>query len=276
MPVISGFIKRLWGRFDYEKISFLPNGVFLVWFKFELILHQVLQTGYQLFDSKPMIVRPWSPSLELTKIAVKTVPAWIRLYKLDLKFWGDNCLAKIAGLVGNPVRADEATFLKTRLGYARYMVELSLGKEYPDSIQFLDEKDVEHTVRVEYEWKPTLCTKCKVYGHEVGNCRRGITKPPKAWRPMPPPSIPAAVYVQEDPPPTVLTVLEGPPVAPIQTTPMALDSVAEPLKSPLTGTSILNNAETSGPTLLTFLEVLSSSLQQSVAKLGPSPIAGYG
>ncbi|XP_074289004.1 uncharacterized protein LOC141614147 [Silene latifolia] len=148
----------------------------------------VLKSGHFLFHNKPMIIRPWSPKVELTKEEVKSVPVWVRLHKLPLKFWGKS-LSKIDNLVGQYVKSDEASEQKTRLSFARVMVELQLGQKFPNSIQFLDEKQNLLTLNVEYEWKPSVYTKYKLLGHEKEHCRKGKPvqlrqAPQKVWRPV--------------------------------------------------------------------------------------------
>ncbi|XP_074291111.1 uncharacterized protein LOC141617877 [Silene latifolia] len=137
-----------------------------------------LGSGHFLFDNKPLIIKPWQPDVELTKENVKTVPAWIRMQKLPLKFWGKS-IPKISGLVGKYIKSDEPTELKTRLGFARVMVELNLGQYFPKQIKFRDEKQQLITIDTAYEWKPSLCTKCKLLGYEKDQCRKNKqqTKP---------------------------------------------------------------------------------------------------
>ncbi|XP_074310077.1 uncharacterized protein LOC141645046 [Silene latifolia] len=150
--IMEGFLKRIWNKFSVDKISFLLNGIFLERFTTEEMKN--------------------TPDIELTKEEVKSVPVWVRLHKLPLKFWG-NSLKKIADLIGSYVKADNATELKTRLGFACVMVELKLGQKFPNSVKFRDEKHILIEIEVEYEWKPTICANCKQIGHEKVNCRRG-------------------------------------------------------------------------------------------------------
>ncbi|XP_074315686.1 uncharacterized protein LOC141651893 [Silene latifolia] len=147
---------------------------------------KVLNSGYFLFDNKPMVIKPWVLDIELTKEDVKNVPAWIRFQDLPLKFWGKG-LPKIASLIGKYVKSDTPTELKTRLGFARVMVELQLGQKFPSSVRFMDEKNKMVTVKVEYEWKPIVCTNCNQLGHDKGQCRKGrksVSHKPvrKEWR----------------------------------------------------------------------------------------------
>lgn len=79
-----------------------------------------------LFDSKPVIMKPWSPGLDVMKEKVTDVPIWIRLPGLDLKYWGRSALMKIAGILGKPIKTDRATAQKDILDYARVMVEVAV------------------------------------------------------------------------------------------------------------------------------------------------------
>ncbi|XP_074283590.1 uncharacterized protein LOC141608133 [Silene latifolia] len=184
--VIDGFVKRIWGYTDYEKLSFHSNGIFVVRFKTEEMKLRVLQAGPIFFDNKPVVVKEWTPTTNLIKEAVDKVPIWIRFYGLLMKFWG-NALNKIVSLVGVPVRCDSNTQLKTFLGYARVMVEVKVGDVLPDVVEFDDEMDVHHRQIVHYEWKPVICTECKIMGHIARDCRRKekveAPKPRKAWVP---------------------------------------------------------------------------------------------
>ncbi|XP_074314069.1 uncharacterized protein LOC141649273 [Silene latifolia] len=106
-------------------------------------------------------IRDWNEQVELTKENVMNVPVWVKLHNLPLKFWG-KCLPTIAGLVGKYLRSDPATEDKTRLGFARVLLEVPFGKALPTFAKFLDEEGSIVKIRVECEWKPVLCTECGV------------------------------------------------------------------------------------------------------------------
>ncbi|XP_074283575.1 uncharacterized protein LOC141608120 [Silene latifolia] len=149
----------------------MPNGVFLVRFKSVEMKEKVLSSGHFLFDNKPMIVKEWTKDLELSKADVKSVPAWIRLHNLPIKFWGKS-LPKISSLVGIYVKSDQATNERTRLGFARVMVEMMVDQLLPVEISFKDEKGEVVKVEVEYEWRPITCTIFQGMGHEGKHCKR--------------------------------------------------------------------------------------------------------
>ncbi|KAL9241053.1 hypothetical protein vseg_015211 [Gypsophila vaccaria] len=167
----------------------MPNGIFLVRFKTKENQEHVLQSGHYLFDNKPLIYRPWSKDLELKKTKIEMVPVWVQLHNLPLKFWGKS-LSKIAGLLGKYIKNDLATEERSKIGYARVMVELKIDQQLLEHIYFKDELGLLVTVGVEYEWKPVTCANCHGMGHLKEECRRNVTKAPQkpvvkqVWKPV--------------------------------------------------------------------------------------------
>ncbi|XP_074267102.1 uncharacterized protein LOC141590406 [Silene latifolia] len=168
--VLDNFLRRIWSAYDITQISFLPNGLFVVRFAKSEHHKLVLANGMFLFDGKPLIVKPWDPTVRISKVSVKKVPIWVKLVGLDLKFWGAKCLEKLAGLVVTP----------------RLMVEVEIDQNFPNQIIFEDEVGSEVHVAVEYDWLPITCQKCKGIGHNTQNCRRKAldTRRPAVAQPM--------------------------------------------------------------------------------------------
>ncbi|XP_074313926.1 uncharacterized protein LOC141649128 [Silene latifolia] len=168
-------------------IAFQPNGVCLIRFKTNDDKHVALHSGPLFFDNKPFVVKEWTPGMKLTKDKPDSIPVWIRLYDLDLKYWG-LALPKIVSLVGKPICSDQATKNREFLIFARYLVEVKVGEHLPDSIEFIDENGVCQQQLVHFEWKPILCTVCKGVGHETVLCKKKTAEPkPKktqqVWKP---------------------------------------------------------------------------------------------
>uniref|UniRef100_A0A6N2MT43 Uncharacterized protein n=1 Tax=Salix viminalis TaxID=40686 RepID=A0A6N2MT43_SALVM len=69
-------------------------------------------------------------------------------------------------MVGRPLSCDESTFSCKRLEYARVCVEVDAAHPFVHNFE-LEFSQSGDTVRVdvEYEWKPSRCKTCKVYGH---------------------------------------------------------------------------------------------------------------
>ncbi|XP_074283475.1 uncharacterized protein LOC141608024 [Silene latifolia] len=130
-----------------------------------------------MYDKKPIVVKPWTEDASLTKSKVKEVPIWIRLCGLGLKFWGEKCLTKLVALLGKYVKADTATLDKTRLGYARLMVEVQVGQDFPDKLYFNDEHGHHNCVLV---WRPKNVSKpTNSQPMSTNSC----VSPPKVTRP---------------------------------------------------------------------------------------------
>lgn len=173
--VMNGYFHTIWGNMGIDKVAQVNRGVFLVRFTQMESRVKAVEDGVQMFDKKPVIVKPWSPDIDTRKKETfNKVPIWIRLPGLDIKYWSKNALTKIAGLVGNPLKADRATTWKERMTFARVLVEVALDQPYPQSVMFENEVGKIVEQRVQYEWKPTLCPECNNYGHEKQECRKYI------------------------------------------------------------------------------------------------------
>ncbi|PWA90651.1 F-box domain, cyclin-like protein [Artemisia annua] len=68
-----------------------------------------------------------------------------------------------------------------RLGYARVLVEINAEKGLVDSIDILykntvTEKQFVKTVKVEYDWKPPICSTCRVFGHSIDSHKKASSE----------------------------------------------------------------------------------------------------
>lgn len=109
---MNGLIRRNWGKYGIEKIAMLENGVFMVRFRLEDGKKKAIDGGPLFYDGKPVIVKNWSPDLDLSRESVSVVPTWIRMPGLPLKYWGQGALSKISGIIGKSIRTDRATAQK--------------------------------------------------------------------------------------------------------------------------------------------------------------------
>lgn len=69
-------------------------------------------------------------------------------------------------MVGRPLSCDELTYNCTRLEYARLCVEVDATMPFVHSFEIESPLFVAPlVVIVDYEWKPSRCEKCNVFGH---------------------------------------------------------------------------------------------------------------
>ncbi|XP_016479315.1 uncharacterized protein LOC107800626 [Nicotiana tabacum] len=169
---MEGYFNRIWKGKEIDKIAQVNRGVFVVRFTNVDDRENVVEEGVKMFDRKPIVVKPWKADCDVTKDKVYRIPIWIRLVGLDVKYWGKNSLTKITSLIGTPLKADKAMTNRDKMTYARVLVEIPLNQEYPTSVMFENEYGRIVEQKVEYEWKPVLCAKCKNFGHDIMNCRK--------------------------------------------------------------------------------------------------------
>ena len=99
-----------------------------------------------------------------------------------MEYRSKRSLRKIAGIVGNVIKVDNATRRKARLRFARVLVEMNTNDDFPKEIHFTNVKDELVTQQVVYEWKPILCNKCKK--RVTMNKSVRVTKGPRRPRKM--------------------------------------------------------------------------------------------
>lgn len=145
--VIDGFIRRIWKNLGVDKVASISKEMFIVRFTSMESRDTILNGGFQFFDKKPLIIKAWALEMDVAKEVLHTVPMWIQLHKMDIKYWGDMSLFEIAGQIGKALKTDQATFKRESLWFARILVEAEINQVFPDQVSFVNEK--EDIVRVD-------------------------------------------------------------------------------------------------------------------------------
>ncbi|XP_074294064.1 uncharacterized protein LOC141621456 [Silene latifolia] len=145
----------------------------------------------------PMVLKTWSPTV-VEDLNVTHVPVWVLLPGLDPCFWSQTALSKVASVVGNPICADEHTTNKSKLAFARILVDVDLSKELPKAVQLSTPFRGDVLQKIVYEWLPYFCTKCKKIGHTNDRC--GIGKPRMEYRKKQPTAEPPKTVIAVDKP----------------------------------------------------------------------------
>ncbi|GAA0145777.1 hypothetical protein LIER_36183 [Lithospermum erythrorhizon] len=73
--------------------------------------------------------------------------------------------------MGKPLFADRNTSEQRRLGYAIVCVEVKVDSTLFEEIPVKYANGYVHYQKVHYEWVPSKCSKCKVFGHTDQNCQ---------------------------------------------------------------------------------------------------------
>ncbi|KAJ8438354.1 hypothetical protein Cgig2_015281 [Carnegiea gigantea] len=131
----------------------------------------------------PNEVKPWNEEMDINIETLVSVPVWVRFLELDIKYYGLDSLSKIGSVLGIHIKIDKYTRDKSFLRYARLLIEMQLHDSFPDYVGFVNEHNVVVRQKVEYEWKPTKCNYCRIFGHTEEECRKK-PKPRIEWRPI--------------------------------------------------------------------------------------------
>src|SRR5687767_10789486 len=123
LHVIDSFVRRIWKDLDADTVGMVDKGVYMVRMKSYVSRDKAYESNGVLFDNKPFVIKPWTPEMSMDKDSLSSIPVWIQLPKLKVKYKSEGSLKKIAGIVGKVIKIDNVTHLKTRLRFARVLVE---------------------------------------------------------------------------------------------------------------------------------------------------------
>ncbi|GJT46304.1 cytokinin dehydrogenase 3-like protein [Tanacetum coccineum] len=173
------FANTTYGLFLGKRVAYhvVANNVRNTW-------DAMLENGPWFIQNNPLIVKKWHPDENLLKEDVSTIPVWVKLHGVPVTAFSNDGLSDIATKLGTPLMLDSYTSdmcMKSwgRSSYARVMIELGADVELKDKIVMTMPKikgDGYYTcnVQVEYEWKPSRCAYCKVFGHVHEECPKNI------------------------------------------------------------------------------------------------------
>ncbi|KAM6579885.1 hypothetical protein CsatA_003659 [Cannabis sativa] len=125
LSVLEGFARRIW-KDKVDKISMISYGVFLIRFTSIKDRDGILAGGYIFFNKRPFIMKAWDPNCNIKKEDIRTIPIWIQLEDLELKYWGQKSLFKIVGQLGKPIMVDEVTRERDKLLFPKILIEVSI------------------------------------------------------------------------------------------------------------------------------------------------------
>ncbi|KAG6794317.1 hypothetical protein POTOM_003562 [Populus tomentosa] len=163
---VNKIASRVWKQCGLEHVTATANGFMIFRFNTEENMHSVLEKGPWMFGGKNIILQQWHPRFQFDKNKISTLPVWIRLHGLPFPLWSKQGLSLVASMVGRPLSCDEQTYNCTRLEYARVCVEIDATLPYVQNFEIESPLSAEPiTVTVDYEWKPSRCEKCHVFGH---------------------------------------------------------------------------------------------------------------
>jgi len=86
LEIMEGFLRRIWQSLDIDLICLVKKGVFLVRFNNLEDQSTVVKKGVYYFDSKPLLVKPWNPEMDINIVSITSLTIWVRFMDLDIKY----------------------------------------------------------------------------------------------------------------------------------------------------------------------------------------------
>ncbi|GJX55141.1 beta-caryophyllene synthase [Tanacetum coccineum] len=180
-PVVANYVRNTWDKFGLVRSMFsVFTGLFSFQFSSMDGLDAMLENGPWFIRNNPLILKKWHSDENLLKEDVSIVPVWVKLYGVPVTAFGDDGLSAIATKLGTPLMLDSYTSDMCmqswgRSSFARVMIELRADVELKENIvvampKITREGHYTCNVCVEYEWKPPMCSSCKVFGHIHEEC----------------------------------------------------------------------------------------------------------
>ncbi|XP_024963569.1 uncharacterized protein LOC112503802 [Cynara cardunculus var. scolymus] len=125
---------------------------------------------------RPLFVSSWDPSKGLHKPEHTSCPLWIKFFNIPLVAFNREGISRIASAVGIPLRLDACTASTCdkawgRTNFAKVLVDVWAVGEIQRQIEVVIPRlsgNGEDIIKVvlEYDWVPSQCSKCKVFGHQ--------------------------------------------------------------------------------------------------------------
>ncbi|GJW40181.1 hypothetical protein Tco_0066026 [Tanacetum coccineum] len=151
-PLVENYVKNTWAKFGLKRIMLDDN-----FFLFQ-------------FDTKE----------GMEKEEVKKPPVWVKMHHVPIAAYSEVGLSLITTQIGSPIMLDTYTSNMCvrswgKKEYARALIEISAERELMESIVIAIPlgKGKGHTlatIDIDYEWKPPLCSTCKIFDHTNEKC----------------------------------------------------------------------------------------------------------
>jgi hypothetical protein len=108
--------------------------------------------------------------MQFSKDDLSRIPVWVKLHNVPLDYWTNKGLSYVVSALRVPLHADITTLIRKRLTYARVCVEIDASKLLVKEFDQQCPNGMVITILAEYEWLPSRCTSCNVFGHNLATC----------------------------------------------------------------------------------------------------------
>jgi hypothetical protein len=163
--LVKKSVTAMWSQYGEVEVFSLENGMYIFRLKDEATCDEILESKIWHVSNKTLILRKWKPGMQVLKLALSSVPVWVKFLHLPMEFWTSNGLSYVASGVGVPLYADKVTEEQKRLGFARVLIEIDVHSACPKELIICRANGDMVTVGVVYSWLPPKCSTCGTFGY---------------------------------------------------------------------------------------------------------------
>ncbi|VVA97124.1 unnamed protein product [Arabis nemorensis] len=175
---IQSVLTHIWGRgrkleihlrhADRSMMVRIPNDHI----REKIVEQEIWHIGNSLF-----YVAQWSAKVALKTPTMKSIPLWAHVRDVPFDLYHQQGLSLVAGLIGDPVEADEYTIRMVNISVAHLKVRANCTKALPSTVEIERDDGFVVPVSVEYPWRPPTCPCCHFLGHLQSHCSSAEWKP---------------------------------------------------------------------------------------------------
>ncbi|XP_030922973.1 uncharacterized protein LOC115949842 [Quercus lobata] len=177
---IHAKILSLWNPVGRIDCTDLGKDFFLVRFSIKEDLDAVLKNRSWFLGENFLSIRPWEPNFKPATMMVSSVAVWVRLNELPIEYYDFEALLIIGQAIGNVLRIDTHTVIRTRVRYARLCIQVDIKKPLANAVLV---NNLEQPIT--YEGLHRFYFSCEHIGHWREECIFTIKKPSPEKRSAP-------------------------------------------------------------------------------------------
>ncbi|GAV66714.1 DUF4283 domain-containing protein [Cephalotus follicularis] len=168
--IVKEQLEKKWRKWGAVTVITGDNGTFLFKFDNSAARDLVLSNGPWEVWGAYLALRRWEEGMSLSKDSFSTIPVWVKLANVPSELWTKQGLSYVANALGVPLCMDAATTAGNRLSFARVCIEMKASSNFPTSYKVRRRNGTLVEVLVQYAWKPSPCSECKVFDHSSKQC----------------------------------------------------------------------------------------------------------
>ncbi|KAL9230928.1 hypothetical protein vseg_006216 [Gypsophila vaccaria] len=186
---LHSLVHKHWNHVSAPDVMYFSRGWFYFRFENTENMNTILHGPTWNLNGYPPLFKPWSHTISHELEAVSLVPTWVLFPNLDPYLWSAKAVSKLASSIGRHICADEPTTNKTKVSFARLLIELDVSKDLPGAISVTTPYGPK-IQKVQYEWLPYYYSYCRKLGHQLSSCRfQKKAYKPKAQAPPEAPTV---------------------------------------------------------------------------------------